>query len=236
MEQSIKDRIPYIRGRNPQKNRAAFQVETALHYMMSFVGGFLGIYAMLLRGGHFGSAQTANLIYLTIGWMKGSWEEIFFRLLSLLIFTGSMVAAFLLPHYLRADMRKFCIGLEAVCVVITGFLPEEMNPLAALYPIFAATAFQWGVFGGAKGRASATIFSTNNLKQMALSWAEYIRTRQKSHREDAVFYAATLGCFHLGVLAGFVALHCWAIPSIWLCLIPLAAALVLVEYDSGRRL
>lgn len=213
--------------------RGSVWAETALHYNMSFVGGFLGVYAMFLRGGNFGSAQTANLIYLITGWLQGRWEENVIRLFSLLIYVGFMVAAFLLPHYLKTDKRRFCIWLEAACVLLCGFLPGEMNPLIALYPIFAATAFQWGVFGGAKGHSSATIFSTNNLKQMVLSWTEYFRTGEKKQREAAGFYTATLVYFHLGVLSGFAALHQWEIASIWACLVPLGTALALVEIDCA---
>lgn len=62
---------------------------------MSYIGGFLGVYTILLRGGNFGSAQTGNLIYLATGWFGGSWQEMVIRIIALIIFIISMIAAYL---------------------------------------------------------------------------------------------------------------------------------------------
>lgn len=209
-------------------------MDTALHYIMSYIGGFLGVYTILLRGGNFGSAQTGNMIYLVTGWFGGSFQEMVIRVIALIIFTVSMIAAYLLPNYVKGDIRRTCIWVEIVGVVLAGFLPAEMNNVVALYPIFAVSAFQWGVFGGARGYNSATTFSTNNLKQMVLALTDYVRTKERKEKEKAVFYAATLLSFQIGVLGGFAAVREWQIAGIWSCLIPLGAALTLVEFKSAR--
>ena len=36
--------------------------ETWAHHAMAAAGGFFGVYALLIRGGVFGSSETANLI------------------------------------------------------------------------------------------------------------------------------------------------------------------------------
>lgn len=211
-------------------------MDTTIHYIMSYIGGFLGVYTILLRGGNFGSAQTGNLISLATGWFGGSWQEMILRIIALAIFIISMIAAYLLPKYVKGDMRRICLWLEITGIVLAGFLPEDMNNIAALYPIFAITAFQWGVFGGAKGYSSATIFSTNNLKQMVLSLTDYIQTKDARQREKAAFYGFTLISFQIGVAGGFLAVNTWQVTGIWACLIPLGAALTIVEMNcAGRR-
>ena len=35
-----------------------------LHFVMAFIGGYFGLYAIVARNDLFGSAQTSNLIYL----------------------------------------------------------------------------------------------------------------------------------------------------------------------------
>ena len=40
--------------------------ETRAHHAMAAVGGFFGVYALLTRGGTFGSSETSNLIYLVV--------------------------------------------------------------------------------------------------------------------------------------------------------------------------
>lgn len=206
-------------------------MDKVLHYIMSFVGGFLGAYAILLRGGNFGSAQTGNLILLFSGWLESSMLEILIRIFALVIFVCGMIAAFLLAKNVKGDVRRICIVIESVGIFLTGFLPGNMNDVVALYPIFAITAFQWGIFSGTEAYNSATIFSTNNLKQMVLSWTEYAGTRDQKIKDKAVFYTATLAAFHLGVVGGMFAVLVWEITGIWACLIPLGIALALAEAD-----
>ena len=38
---------------------------------MAAVGGFFGVYALLTRGGTFGSSETSNLIYLVVSGRTG---------------------------------------------------------------------------------------------------------------------------------------------------------------------
>ena len=38
--------------------------EMLLHFVMAFIGGYFGLYAIVARNDLFGSAQTSNLIYL----------------------------------------------------------------------------------------------------------------------------------------------------------------------------
>lgn len=209
-------------------------MDTILHYIMSYIGGFLGVYTILLRGGNFGSAQTGNMIYLVTGWFGGSWQEMVIRVIALMIFTASMIAAYLLPKYVKGDIRRICIWVEITGVVLAGFLPADMNNVIALYPIFAISAFQWGVFSGARGYNSATTFSTNNLKQMVLAITDYVRTKETKEKEKAIFYAATIISFQIGVLGGFIAVSEWQIAGIWSCLLPLGAALTLIELNSAR--
>lgn len=211
-------------------------MDKILHYNMSFVGGFLGAYAVLLRGGNFGSAQTGNLILLFGGWLKSSMIEMIIRIVALVIFVCAMIAAYLLAKNAKGDTRRICILIEIAGIFLTGFLPGDMNDVVALYPVFAITAFQWGIFSGTGQYNSATIFSTNNLKQMVLSWTEYVGTKNLKVKDRAVFYTATLAAFHLGVVGGLFAVMLWDIKGIWACLLPLGIALVMVERDCRRGL
>lgn len=54
--------------------------ETAAHHALSLTGGFLGIYALLIRDGTFGSAETSNLILLVVSGLTGSAGELLVRL------------------------------------------------------------------------------------------------------------------------------------------------------------
>ena len=119
-----------------------------------------------------------------------------------------------------------------------GLITAEVNPFVALYPVFFATAFQWCAFTGAKGYVSATIFSTNNLKQTVTSFADYLLSgKEEAGREKklekALFYGGTLLYFHVGVAAGYGASLLWGTRSIWLCALPLLGTAALI--GTSRR-
>ena len=171
---------------------------------MSYIGGFLGVYTILLRGGNFGSAQTGNLIYLATGWFGGSWQEMVIRIIALIIFIISMIAAYLLPKYVKRRYEanlylgrnyRHCSGRFSA-----GGYEQYIGAL----PYFCNYGIPVGCFAGARGYSSATTFSTNNLKQMVLSIADYIQTKDAKQKEKAGFYGITLMSFQIGVLGGFL--------------------------------
>lgn len=116
---------------------------------MSYIGGFLGVYTILLRGGNFGSAQTGNLIYLATGWFGGSWQEMVIRIIALIIFIISMIAAYLLPKYVKGDMRRICIWVEITGIVLAYIQTKDakQKEKAGFYGI-TLMSFQIGVLGG----------------------------------------------------------------------------------------
>ena len=110
-----------------------------------------------------------------------------------------------------------------------------MNPVLALYPMFFATAVQWLAFTGAAGYNSATIFSTNNLRQCFASLSEYLYEHKAEQKRKCIFYAGTLLCFHLGVLYCWACLRFFGVQSIYACLPLLAAPLVMMSLREERH-
>ena len=106
-----------------------------------------------------------------------------------------------------------------------------MNVVVGLFPIFFAMAVQWNSYPGAYGYVSSTIFSTNNLRQVAIALSEYAITHDPKQLHKAKFFGGTLLCFHLGVAVSIVTHHFFGIHSVWLCYVPLAltGALVFCE-------
>jgi len=56
-----------------------------------------------------------------------------------------------------------------------------MNPVLGLYPIFFAMAFQWCSFKGIGGYNSATVFSTNNLRQFVSAVTLFADEKKQEH-------------------------------------------------------
>ncbi len=200
--------------------------ETLTHHTMAAVGGFFGVYAIMLRGGNSGSAATGNLINLAVAGLDGSVGELLIRLGGLACYTVGIVTATLTRYRCRRqgrDFRLWAAAIDALLCPVLALIPETVDPLVALYPMFFATAFHWMAYYLAAGYNASTIFSTNNLRQFAEGLTEYLLTRDSAHLRRARFYGGTLLWFHAGVAIGWGSVRLWGIPGIYACL-PLVAA------------
>ena len=205
-----------------------------LHYLMSFNGGFLGVYAILNFCDLFGSAQTANMIYLVTDILGHNLAEFVLRAGGLLLYMCAVALAVWLPRHSTVNLRLLSICFDGLAALVLGFLPKGISPVLGLYPLFFAMAFQWSCFSGATGFNSSTIFSTNNLKQFTMASAELVLNRNKSHLPKAKFYGKTLLSFHSGVAVSYLLWLSFGLHTSWLCLLPLAAAFAL-ELSACRE-
>ena len=124
------------------------------------------------------------------------------------------------------------ILIDAAACLLLAQIPGDADPVLALYPMFFATAVQWLAYTQAAGFNSATIFSTNNLRQCFAGLAEYLYSREEKHLARFRFYGGTLLCFHAGVIYCWFCMKLWGVRSIYACLLPLAAGLFMTWRDS----
>lgn len=209
--------------------------ETAAHHSIAVMGGFFGIYALLLRNENFGSSETANLIFLFASGLGGEWSVFRIRLTALFIYVAGLVFATLIAKcFKKGDFRYLAILVDLAACIVLAQIPAEVDPVIALYPMFFATAVQWLAFTSASGFSSATVFSTNNTRQMVTGLTEYIYSRDRSQLLRAKFFAGTLICFHLGVTYGYLCLQKWKIKSIYLAIPLLGIAAVCTYIDRAK--
>ena len=166
------------------------------------VGGFLGTYAILTHNGTFGSAETGNMMELAVEVTSLELDTVAVRLLAFLVFGAAIVISYLLTTYSKWNMRKLAIWIDAIGLLTTVFLPDSLDPIAGLYPIFFCAAFQWGTYCGAEGYNSASIFITNNYKQLLLAWTRYFIEKDRKLLAKAVLYSMTVISFFAGACVG----------------------------------
>ena len=179
------------------------------HLAFSAVGGFFGCHAVLVHGGIMGNAQTVNLLELLLDALRGDAYATALHLGALALYVLGTMLTVLLPHWWGWDMHRVSPLVTAAAAVTVAFLPETLNPVVALYPVFFAMSIQWSSFAGARGFYSSTIFSTNNTKQTSLALAGYLCDRDRAHLRKMWFFLATLGCFHVGAAWAFCAVKWW---------------------------
>ena len=187
-----------------------------IHHSMAITGVYLGVYALLCRDDFFGNALTSNMIYIVTS----------------LFGQNLMDVTIVLSKKYHKKLYPYSLAVTGLAIIILGFLPERMNAVVGLYPIFFAMAFQWNSFPGAYGYNASCIFSTNNCRQIANALTEYSITHEKKLLKKAWFFFGTVLCFHLGVAFSWLTHYFIGIRSVWLCVIPLAVSAVLIYWEA----
>ena len=199
-----------------------------LHINLAFIGGLTGAYAILVRGGNFGAAQTMNLIEMVLNFTEMNLTDAFLRLAIFILYGLAIITAFLIGERFPSVKSYIALAVEAVCVWTAGIIPTSVHPLIALFPVFILNAYQWQAFTTPECYNSSTIFSTNNYKQTVLAWTRYHMTHDQSQKKRAWLFTGTLILFHLGVLVGYFAVKYIGAHGIWVAFVPLVTAVGLV--------
>ena len=212
-----------------------------IHFLMAFCGGFFGSYAVFNRMSVFGNAQTANLIELIGAVLGHDFPDALLRLGAFLVFVSALVLSVPLERQLHRKAKYLTLAVEAAIATAISFFPEDMNPIAAVYPIFFSAALQWSIFPGAEDFVAANVFSTNNIKQTFTSLTEYVLERKSNPErareklKKAICFGGTLLSFHCGVISGFLGSRWLGIKRSLLCLIPLMIVWGLLRREDRKK-
>lgn len=200
--------------------------ETRLHYTMSFVGGIFAIYALLEHANVFGSAETSNMILLVNDILNWDMFHILIRLGSLLVYALGITLTVWMARYHLDIQKQICIVIDCLAALVLVFLPKNIHPVIALYPVAFAMSIQWCSFRGVGKNPSATTFSTGNFRQLVTTIFNYVTEKKEEDLSSIRFYTFTMLSFHVGVAVIYII---WShIPHhcIWLVFIPLAYAFI----------
>ena len=193
-----------------------------LHYAVSTIGGFMGGYAIFNHCDFFGNAQTANLIHIVCKIFSADFSALAFLVLALITYILGNVFYVLAERLIKHDLRLISLVMTSCAVVVIGLFPNIANHYIAVLPILFVMPIQWNAYRTAAGYASATIFSSNNLRIAVMSLTRYIIDKDKKQGEQARFYWMTLLGFHSGVALACVASVFLGTMSVWFCFVPIA--------------
>ena len=206
-----------------------------LHYAVSTIGGFLGGYAIFNHCDFFGNAQTANLIHIVCKIFSADFSALSFLLLALITYISGNVFCVIAEKFIKHELRVISLIMTSCAVVIIGLFPNIANHYIAVLPILFVMPIQWNAYRTAAGYASATIFSSNNLRMAVMSLTRYIIDRDKKQGEQARFYWLTLLSFHSGVALACVASVFLGTMSVWFCFVPIALSLAAYLWLKERQ-
>ncbi|MEY8355985.1 YoaK family protein [Lachnospiraceae bacterium 54-53] len=209
--------------------------EEILHYIMTFMGGFMGLYA-LCAFENYGSAQTGNLMNLVINLVDGNIRGTLIRVGAFVLFCTGIAVSWLLYRFFTLPMREISLLLDAVGLAISAFMPDNVDHYLRLYPLFVVTSFQWGTFNRVGKNASASLFITGNLKNCVHHWLRFLVDHEREALTGARIYTITILGFLAGGYAGCVVILHIGFMGVFYGYIPLAAAEIIILTGKETKL
>ena len=202
------------------------RLAAAIHYNAAFIGGCLGIYAITMRFS-FGSAETMNLLSLVADLLGRNMHDFIVRLGALILYSAGIVSSELIIERKEKMRSIISFSVDAIAVIVLFFIPADVENMIALYPIFLASAMQWCLIKGPYGYVSASIFSTNNLKQFLIGAVRKAEGKETNKVSRMHAYGVTLLSFHAGACYEYFAVRMLDLRGIAFVLIPLFMAFCL---------
>lgn len=199
-----------------------------LHYTISFIAGYMGVYPVIYVAKAFASAQTANQISLLVALANGDIKQFLLRCLGLLVYCLPIIYTTININK-KKNFKMIAIIVDIIDVFILWLLPDSVPPLLALLPNFFAMSLHWCSFSGAYGFVAAPIFSTNNTRQWLSSLVEVYINKNNDFRLKMNFYGYTLLSFNVGVLLCALISNLLHRSSILLALLPLFISIYLIN-------
>ncbi len=208
-------------------------------YTLILVSGFWGAFTYLLRGNVFCNAQTGNVVLLGLAIGSGEWRQVIYYVIPISAYLAGAFISELLPnpikHSLMIRWDTLLIGIEAVVVVLLGFIPDSYPVQISQVAINFIASMQFATFRQAQGTPMATTFATNHIRQIGIGLAKELHHRgsaDKSHRLKLKKHSLMLLFFLLGAVIGTMCCHLFGGRAIWITAIPLAGLFILMLHDD----
>ena len=112
-----------------------------IHYTLSFIGGYLGLYAIVSRADLFGNAQTANLLGVVRDLIGRDFSDMLLRIGALLISLRSCSWDSFLPECLRLLLFIRC-SLQCLSSGVPSRLPADITAPRSFPPTTFASSPQ----------------------------------------------------------------------------------------------
>lgn len=177
-------------------------------YLMTMLGGFIGGYSYITRGGVFASAQTGNLIQLSLKMSEGRFDVWYLHILPMIMFgMGIMLCEFLKIHVgtnKNIHWMQSLLIIESVMLVIVAFMPiGRLNIYANMF-LGCAAGMQTQCIRKVEGTVLMTTMLTGNARTLAenLFYAIHDRDREKGIIAWKLF--GTIMFFIVGVMLGAI--------------------------------
>jgi uncharacterized membrane protein YoaK (UPF0700 family) len=187
-----------------KKNRVSESIQ--LGVILALSGGLMDAYTYVCRGHVFANAQTGNILLLGVSLSEGNFKTAMLYLYPVLAFSFGVTMSEIVKHrywYARKlHWMQITIILEAVILLIVGFLPQAMNTLANCMVSFAC-GVQVQSFRTIKGNGIATTMCIGNLRTATQYISDYFYDKDRGLLRKGLMYYGIILIFVSGAIIGY---------------------------------
>lgn len=187
----------------PKDKLSYLQCERYIIFIgLMIVGGYLGAYTYIVRGGVFCNSQTANFMLLSMAIGKGYWSQAMYLLLPMTAYILGVVIAEALPLKVRKTgfvrWDTLLVGVEVLVTLGLGLLPDSVPNQVTQIIVNFICAMQFSTFREAEGIPMATTICTAHIRQIGVYSVKWIRNKDKRCGEIALRHIGMILFFVIG--------------------------------------
>ena len=208
-----------------------------LAVLLALSGGIMDVYSYLVRDHVFANAQTGNMLLFGVNLATGDWAQCLHYAVPVICFAAGIALCHTIKIVATEEhlhWRQIALVIEAVLLVVVGFVPEGRSLYANGLTSFAC-GIQVQAFRKFHGRALATTMCIGNLRSGTQALVTYASDRDQKQLRGGLLSFFVIACFVLGAVIGN-----WAIPvlgtrMIWIAPALLAVSFLILFVDREKR-
>ena len=211
-----------------------------IYELLILVGGMMGAYTYLVRGGVFCNAQTANVLMMALALGRGEWSRGLYYLIPFTAYLlGAMVSEALptgIRHRRMLRWDTLLIGFEILVLLLMGLVPPSWPVQIVQVSINFIASMQHNTFRQAEGIPMSTTFITNHVRQMGVQAVTSLHRHDRAAGGRALRHLLMIFMFFLGAL--ILAPLCASLQekAIWVAALPLLVCFaILARADLGAE-
>lgn len=208
-----------------------------LAVLLALSGGIMDAYSYLVRDHVFANAQTGNMLLFGVNLATGDWVQCLHYAVPVVCFAAGIALCHTIKIVASEEhlhWRQMALIIEAVLLVVVGFVPEGRSLYANGLTSFAC-GIQVQAFRKFHGRPLATTMCIGNLRSGTQALVTYASDRDQKQLRGGLLSFFVIACFVLGAVIGN-----WAIPAlgthmIWVAPVLLAVSFLILFVDREKR-
>lgn len=207
-----------------------------LAILLALSGGIMDAYSYLVRDHVFANAQTGNMLLFGVNLATGDWVQCLHYAVPVVCFAAGIALCHTIKIVATEEhlhWRQMALIIEAVLLVVVGFVPEGRSLYANGLTSFAC-GIQVQAFRKFHGRPLATTMCIGNLRSGTQALVTYASGRDQKQLRGGLLSFFVITCFVFGAVIGN-----WAIPAlgtrmIWMAPVLLAASFLIMFVDREK--